>query len=69
MSEEGDEDLGERWKKFKAENWERTNYSNKFQPCIGWSISVFTRTYHTVNQLTIPLYPFQAYLSWYATNN
>lgn len=29
MSED-DEDLGKRWKKFKQENWERTNYSNKF---------------------------------------
>lgn len=26
-----EEDLGERWAKFKADNWERTNYSSKFQ--------------------------------------
>jgi len=33
--DEPDEDLGERWAKFKADNWERTNYSSKFQDEYG----------------------------------
>ena len=30
MSDIDEEELGERWKKFKKENWARTSYSNKF---------------------------------------
>ena len=43
MSEE--EELGERWKKFKSESWERTNYTSKFQVLLvyillcGWNLT------------------------------
>ena len=33
MSDIDEEELGERWKKFKKENWARTSYSNKFTEC------------------------------------
>ena len=33
MSDIDEEELGERWKKFKKENWARTSYSNKFTGC------------------------------------
>ena len=40
-----EEELGERWKKFKSESWERTNYTSKFQVLLlyillcGWNLT------------------------------
>jgi len=38
MGDVDEEELGERWKKFKQENWARTAYSNKFTDEDGFDI-------------------------------
>ena len=45
--DEPDEDLGERWAKFKADNWERTNYSSKFQVALTAVVNIVMRRIYT----------------------